>query len=320
MQQNSLKEKIKLAILTLKNANGVSQGESELISDRLRNEFFATGKVDVMERDQMQEVLKEQGFQQSGTTCSDEGCMVELGRMLGVKRLVAGSIGKLGTMFMVNVRSINIETGKVEKVVSEDVKGNIEDVVAIIPLIARKMTGTASMSQQKVIEIKTEIIQQEAVDNKSVNVATLEELPCDGSYFMERVSFSKAQLGFQIEESTAREIDEMLIEELSDELDKDVIPASRESILASTCKTRVIRIKLNSYKTRPAAFKQFEGTANVAISIYSTPASKKPLVSVNIEGTGERHWGNDTPLTNAFEEITDDLDHEFCSKVKKFLK
>ena len=95
-----------------------------------------------MERDQMQEVLKEQGFQQSGTTCSDEGCMVELGRMLGVKRLVVGSIGKLGTMFMVNVRSINIETGKVEKVVSEDVRGNIEDVVAIIPLIARKMTGT----------------------------------------------------------------------------------------------------------------------------------------------------------------------------------
>ena len=71
-------KKIKIAILTLKNANGVSQGESELISDRLRNDFFETGKVDVMERDQMQEVLKEQGFQQSGTTCSDEGCMVEL--------------------------------------------------------------------------------------------------------------------------------------------------------------------------------------------------------------------------------------------------
>ena len=196
-------------------------------------------------------------------------------RMLGVKRLVVGSIGKLGTMFMVNVRSINIETGKVEKVVSEDVRGNIEDVVAIIPLIARKMTGTASISQQKVIEIKTEIIQQETEGNEPGKVVRLEESPCDGSYFMERVSFSKAQLGFQIEESTTREIDEMLSEELSDELRKDVIPASRESILASTCKTRVIRIKLNSYKTRPAAFKQFEGTANVAISIYATPASKK---------------------------------------------
>ena len=42
-------------------------------------------------------------------------------------------------MFMVNVRSVNVETGKMEKVVSEDVKGEIEDVVKIITRLPVKL-------------------------------------------------------------------------------------------------------------------------------------------------------------------------------------
>ena len=52
-----------IAVINLKNGSGVTAGESELISDRLRGDLFNTDKVNVMERDQMQEILKEQGFQ-----------------------------------------------------------------------------------------------------------------------------------------------------------------------------------------------------------------------------------------------------------------
>ena len=88
----------------------------------------------------MQEILKEQGFQISGA-CTDEACMVEMGQLLGVERLVSGSIGKLGSMFLVNIRAIDVETAKIVGVVSVDIKGGIEDVVGHLPGIARKLTA-----------------------------------------------------------------------------------------------------------------------------------------------------------------------------------
>ncbi|MBN1308378.1 MAG: DUF2380 domain-containing protein [Chitinispirillaceae bacterium] len=139
--QTAAEPKTNYAVVNLKSSGGVTEGESELITDRLRSELFNTGKVNVMERNQMQEILTEQGFQQSGA-CTDEACLVEMGQMLGVKILVVGSLGKLGSMFMVNIRAIDVQTAQIVKVVSVDIKGDIEEVVEHLKDIARKLTGT----------------------------------------------------------------------------------------------------------------------------------------------------------------------------------
>lgn len=138
--------KTNYAVVNLKSGEGVSEGESELISDRLRTELFKTGKVNMMERNQMQDILNEQGFQQSGA-CTDEACLVEMGQMLGVKIMVIGSLGKLGSMFMINIRAIDVQTAQIVKVVSVDIKGDIEEVVDHLEEIARKITGTEGANQ-----------------------------------------------------------------------------------------------------------------------------------------------------------------------------
>ena len=50
---------------------GVSQSETSTLTDRLRNEMFNTGIYIVLERGKMDEVLKEQGFQQVGCITSE---------------------------------------------------------------------------------------------------------------------------------------------------------------------------------------------------------------------------------------------------------
>jgi TolB-like protein len=142
------------ALVNLRVGEGVTNGDAELISDRLRAEIFNIGSVNVMERNQMQDILKEQGFQQSGATCSDEACLVQLGQMLGVQFLVAGSLGRLGTLYMVNVRAIDVQTGKIVRVVSVDVKGNVEDLVDHLPRIAMQLTGVEKKPKQTVISSK----------------------------------------------------------------------------------------------------------------------------------------------------------------------
>lgn len=148
-------KKANYAVINLKCGSGVTEGDGELISDRLRAELFNTGNVNVMERNQMQDILKEQGFQQSGATCTDEACLVQMGQLLGVQYLIAGSLGKLGSMYMVNIRSIDVQTGKITSAVSVDIKGDIEDLVEKLPDIALKLTGAEKKTETpKAPEVK----------------------------------------------------------------------------------------------------------------------------------------------------------------------
>ena len=84
---------INIAVLEL-DGKGISSIEASVMGDKLRSELIATGKFQVIERGQMEEILKEQGFQQTGCTSSE--CAVQAGQLIGVNKLVAGSVGKVG--------------------------------------------------------------------------------------------------------------------------------------------------------------------------------------------------------------------------------
>jgi TolB-like protein len=169
--ENAVKKNI--AVMTLKASSGINQGEAELLTERLSSELFRTGKVNVMERNQMQDVLKEQGFQVSGA-CTDDACLVEMGQMLGVQVLVAGSIGKLGSMYMINLRSIDVSTAKIIKLVSEDVKGDIEDVVGLLRTISTRLLDDQSIVQPAVTPSEPEI-ETEPVVAESTTVSNVQE-------------------------------------------------------------------------------------------------------------------------------------------------
>jgi curli biogenesis system outer membrane secretion channel CsgG len=155
--------KTNIAVINMKNTSGVTSGEIEVISDRLRGELFNTGKVNVMERDQMQEILKEQGFQQSGA-CTNEACMVEMGQLLGVEQLITGSLGKVGSMFLVNLRVIDVKTAKIVKVVSVDIKGDLEEVVSQLPGISSQLVAPVTQNEQSAtLEKKGEAAKPEVV-------------------------------------------------------------------------------------------------------------------------------------------------------------
>ncbi len=139
-----------IAVLTLKNSEGITPGGAALITDRLNVELFRTNRVTLLERDQIKDILKEQGFQGSGA-CSDEACLVEMGQVLGVQEIITGSLGQLGTLIIINVRSIDVTTGRIMKVVSQDIPGKLENVISYLPNIARKLVGLEEVPLEKKI-------------------------------------------------------------------------------------------------------------------------------------------------------------------------
>ena len=115
-----------LAILDFEGRN-ISQGEALTLTDRFRNEIIKTNKYIVVERGAMEEILEEQGFQQTG--CTSNECVVEVGQLLGVQQMISGSIGKVGDIFTVSVRIIDIRTGEILKTTDYDIKGDISEML-----------------------------------------------------------------------------------------------------------------------------------------------------------------------------------------------
>jgi len=115
-----------VAILPMSGAN-IPSDELTIYSDRLEAELFKQDQYTFVERQMMSEVLKEQGFQQSG--CTTDECAVEIGQLLGVKFLITGSLGKLGKLYTINLKMIDVETGKIKYKNSYDCDCSPEDLL-----------------------------------------------------------------------------------------------------------------------------------------------------------------------------------------------
>jgi curli biogenesis system outer membrane secretion channel CsgG len=141
-----------VAILELE-PKGVPEVEVSALSDRLRSELLNTGSFDVMERGKMQDILREQGFQQSGA-CNTDACAVEVGQLIGVEKMIAGSLGKVGRTYTVNLRLISVKTGRIERSVTRDYAGEIDKLLTmemkqVAQILAASVGGKQVTPQSK---------------------------------------------------------------------------------------------------------------------------------------------------------------------------
>lgn len=113
-----------VAVMPLRGSD-ISETEAQFLTERLAIELQRTGAFEVLERDKMDEILREQGFQQTGA-CDETACLVEAGRLLPVHKIIGGSAGKVGNVYSAQIRLIDLQTGKVEKTATRDYKGELE--------------------------------------------------------------------------------------------------------------------------------------------------------------------------------------------------
>lgn len=126
------------------NPRGIAANDASIITDRLRAELLQTGKVRVLERAEMDKILKEQAFQNSGA-CDQSECAVEMGKLLSVDRMMVGSVGRIGTLYTLSTRILDVRTGEVLFTATQDNDGRLEDLlVKTVPAIAARLSEGAT--------------------------------------------------------------------------------------------------------------------------------------------------------------------------------
>lgn len=131
----------------------VASAEASTLADRFRNELTNTNKFSVMEREQMYMILKEQAFQQTG--CVDQSCAVEAGQLIAVRKIITGTVAKVGGIYTVNVKQMDVATGKVDQNISEDCDCPIEKVLLeTLHRIAWRIAGLKVEESKTSVEVQ----------------------------------------------------------------------------------------------------------------------------------------------------------------------
>lgn len=131
-----------VAVLDLQVTGGILKSEALALSDRLRSEMQSQKKFDLIERSQMDALLKEQEFSMSEFS---EDAAAKAGKLLSAEQVVVGTIGKVGRTYTVDVRLIDVTSGKVVNSSQQDYDGPTEGLVQVMRNVARTFAGLAPL-------------------------------------------------------------------------------------------------------------------------------------------------------------------------------
>lgn len=119
-------------------ARSVPTSEAAIVSDIFRNELVATEVVEVLDRNNMENILKEQAFQQSG--CTDSSCAVQIGKMLNMEAMIYGLLMKAGNNYYISIEMIDVESSQILKSAREQFT-SMNQVDKVIIALVEQLTG-----------------------------------------------------------------------------------------------------------------------------------------------------------------------------------
>ncbi|HEX2956626.1 MAG TPA: hypothetical protein VHO70_07335 [Chitinispirillaceae bacterium] len=139
-QQGTLVKKT-LAILKL-STHGIATATAEELSDGIRAEMRRLSVYELIDPATIQSVLHDQNMSSSGV-CNQNACAIQIGQLLGADRVAIGSISLIDGTYSVNIRTIEINTGRIVNDVNEYYSGKPRYFQTdLIPVVAAKMSDT----------------------------------------------------------------------------------------------------------------------------------------------------------------------------------
>ena len=137
-----------ISVLDFK-TSGISQAEMEVFVDFLSSHIIGTGKFRVIDRMQREALLREMEF--SYEDCTDEGCQLEVGRLLAANQIVVGSVGRVGERYLLTIKLIDVETGEAIKTGSEKYT-DLNKLIDDSERLAQEFANAAVPGQEAVAE------------------------------------------------------------------------------------------------------------------------------------------------------------------------
>lgn len=134
----------------------ISESGRLILSDLVRREISIAPGFSLVDRGDIELLLEEQELRLS--EAFDASDPVRIGALTGAGSYIVGRIGLLGTLYIISLRMINVETGQVTRTVTEEFIGPLEDLRKPVRVAAQKILGVPGIevNQGEFISIETD--------------------------------------------------------------------------------------------------------------------------------------------------------------------
>lgn len=111
-------------------------GMGAILSEWFITSIVKSGRFDVVERAMLQKIISEQKLATTGLI--DENSATELGKILGVKVIITGSVLKLQSTIEINARVISVESGSI--IAAENIRGHASsDLQTLVQALTQRI-------------------------------------------------------------------------------------------------------------------------------------------------------------------------------------
>lgn len=132
-EKNKIRENI--AVIDFEGKD-ISASQASVFTGFLRTELVKTDSYNVVEKSNMEKVLQEVAFQQTGVSSTDDA--VKLGKILNARKMIFGTLSRIKDAYYSTANLVDVETGQIERSESlsceqvEDLKGMAEDIADVL--------------------------------------------------------------------------------------------------------------------------------------------------------------------------------------------
>jgi len=170
------KSKERLAVMDLEAKRGTDTELAEALSIIIRDKLYSFGDYQVMSKSDIVAVASREQLKQAlGCDDGTSQCLVNFGRAIGTRFMVAGDISKLGSTYTISLRMLDTksESAGVVNRISERCKCEEDDLIGTAENVAARLVGKPLSFATKNIEIEKPIIDE----NKRQESATIRVQP-----------------------------------------------------------------------------------------------------------------------------------------------
>lgn len=128
--------RIPVSVLQPQIGSGVTADQATAIADAVRASLSHSPKLQLVAREQTEQILKEQRFQYS--VCGSSDCAVEAGKLLGVRKIFSISIMRIQERYALSIKAIDVETGA-QDYAYDDTANSIEKIYDLAVKFADKI-------------------------------------------------------------------------------------------------------------------------------------------------------------------------------------
>jgi TolB-like protein len=166
-----------VAVLDTILAAGIDPTAAMPVTDKIIEELVNSGKFTVLDRTNVEQILREKEFQLSSGIVRNEEIR-QAGEYLGADYVVLANVSRVGSTYVISAKMIDVVTGEIATQASTEKQGKIDVLLEIARTVGKQISGqeiVVAEAEMKVEEAKTEAAQP-AAGGSTLAVAQLQEL------------------------------------------------------------------------------------------------------------------------------------------------